>query len=443
MTATDPRPGPPERTGTGPVAGGSAASRPRLRIRDLRRRRLRWLSVLGPGLIAASAGNDAGGVATYASAGAQFAYRTLFVMAVVTVALVVVQEMAARIGATTGNGLVSLIREQFSLRLATFCVLCLLVANLGLVVSELAGVGAAMELLGVSRYLSVPVAALGVWALVAFGSYRYAERVFILISLVFLTYPLAAVLGHPDWGQVARSTVTPQLLAGHDFLFLTVALIGTTITPYMQLYQAAAVVERGARPDDLREIRIDSVVGSIVANIISMAIIVATAAAIGGQGPLSSAADAARALEPVAGPAARSLFAVGLLGASLLAAAVVPLATSYALSEALGVERTVSRRFRDAKFFQGLFSAQILIGALVSLLPGNLVQLLLNTQFLNGLIAPVLLTFILVLANRRSLMGANANRGWFRVLATVCTAGVGVLAAVVAVTTVAGWLGWG
>jgi Mn2+/Fe2+ NRAMP family transporter len=414
------------------------------RVRAGVRRRLRrpfaLLAILGPGLIAANAGNDAGGIATYASAGAEFAYSTLFVMLLVTVAVVVVQEMSARLGATTGNGLVSLIREQFSLRLATFCVGCVVIANLGLVVSEFAGVGAAMELLHVSRYIAVPLAALGVWAIVVLGSYRYAERVFILISLVFLAYPISAVLGHPDWGEVVSNTLFPHLVASPEFLFLTVALIGTTITPYMQLYQAAAVVERGARADDLRAIRIDSVSGSVFANLISMSIIIATAAAIGGTGPLTSASEAAQALEPVAGAAATTLFAIGLLGASLLAAAVVPLATSYALAEAIGVERSVSRRFGEAKLFLGLFTAQIVIGAGVALIPGNLIDLLLDTQFLNGLITPILLTFILVLANRHRLMGANTNSPRFRILATVCTVVVAVLAVIVAAQTVLGWV---
>jgi Mn2+/Fe2+ NRAMP family transporter len=286
----------------------------------------------------------------------------------------------------------------------------------------------------------VPIIATGVWAVVALGSYRYAERVFILVSLVFFAYPIAAVLGHPHWSDAAANTVVPHLLASRGFLFLTVALIGTTITPYMQLYQTAAVVERGAGPADLRAIRIDTIAGSIFACIISMAIIVATAAAIGGRGPLTSAADAARALEPVAGASAKTIFAIGLLGASLLAAAVVPLATSYALAEAIGVERSVSRRFRDAKVFVGLFTAQIVIGAAISLAPGNLINLLLNMQFLNGLISPVLLTFILVLASRRKLMGINTNGPVLRVLATVCTVTVAVLAVVVAGRTVVGWL---
>jgi Mn2+/Fe2+ NRAMP family transporter len=401
----------------------------------LRRPRV-LLAILGPGLVAASAGNDAGGIATYASAGAQYAYRMLFVMLVVTVALVIVQEMSARLGATTGRGLVSLVREQFSLRLATFCVVCLLVANLGLVVSELAGVGAAMEMLGVTRYLSVPLAAVGMWAVVIFGSYRHSERVFVLLSLVFLAYPIAAILGHPDWTEVASNTLIPHFVTSRGFLVLTIALIGTTITPYMQLYQASAVVERGAGPQDLRDIRIDSVSGSVFAGVISISIIVATASAIGGSGPLGSASDAAGALRPVAGSAAVTLFAVGLLGASLLAAAVVPLATSYALAEAVGVERSVSRRFRDAKLFLGLFTAQLAIGSLIALAPGSLIHLLLGTQVLNGLVSPILLTFILVLANRRSLMGGNANAGAFRIVATVCVVVVAALAVAVAVATV-------
>ena len=208
-----------------------------------------------PGLIAANAGNDAGGIATYASAGSQFVYRALFVMLLVTVALVVVQEMSARLGVQTGEGLVSLIREQFNLRLGLFAVVCLMAANLGLVVSEFAGIGAAFELLHVSRYLSVPIAAVVIWGLVIFGSYRYVERVFLLLTLPFLAYPIAAILGRPKWTQVASHTVVPHMLGSRSFLVMVVALIGTTITPYMQLYQAAAVVDRGTGIDDYRSAR--------------------------------------------------------------------------------------------------------------------------------------------------------------------------------------------
>jgi Mn2+/Fe2+ NRAMP family transporter len=397
-----------------------------------------WLAVLGPGLIAANAGNDAGGIATYASAGSQFGYRTLFVMLLVTIALVIVQEMSARLGAHTGEGLMSLIREQFPLRASAFAIVCLLIANLGLVVSEFAGIGAAFELFGVSRYISIPIGAVAIWAVVVFGNYRYAERVFLLLGLAFITYPIAAILGKPDWGEVASNTFIPHLLGTKEFLFLVVALIGTTITPYMQLYQAAAVADSGSGPEEYRMVRIDTITGALFANVISMAIIIATAAAIGGSGPLESAKEAAQALEPVAGSAAQILFGIGLLGASALAAAVVPLATSYAVAEAVGVERSVSKTFREAPLFMGLFTALIVIGASVALLPGNLISLLINMQVVNGLITPIILIFILILANRRSVLGNAANGPKLKAAALVCVVVIAVLAVV---QTVAGWLG--
>lgn len=407
------------------------------------RRVIALVSVLGPGLIAANAGNDAGGIATYASAGAQFGYRTLFVMVVLTVAYAVVQEMAARLGVFSGEGLVSLFREQLPLRLGAFVILCLLVANFGLVVSEFAGIGAALELFGVSRYLSIPIGAIAVWAIVVFGSYRYAERLFLLFTLPFLAYPIAAFLGHPKWGEVASNTFVPHVLASKGFLFLTVALIGTTITPYIQLYEAAAMVDRGMGPSDYPRARIDAVGGAIFSDLISVFIIIATAAAIGDSGALSSAKQAATALRPVAGAGAEALFAVGLLGASALAAAIVPLATAHSLAEALGVERSQSKRFSEAPFFMGMFTAQIVVGSAIALLPGNLISLLINLAVLNGLIAPVVLGSILVLANRRSLLGDAANGPRFRVVATVCVGFASILAAIVFVQTVLGWLGLG
>jgi len=410
----------------------------------LRRRRfVLILGLLGPGVIAANAGNDAGGIATYASAGSQFVYRTLFLMVLITVALVVVQEMSARLGAYSGEGLMSLIREQFSLRIASGAVVLIVVANLGLVVAEFAGIGAGFEIFGVSRYIAVPIAALAIWAVVVFGSYRYAERVFLLLTLVFLAYPVAVVLGHPDWGQVATNTLWPHFVASHAFIVLAVALVGTTITPYMQLFQAAAVSDRGIGPDDYPRERIDTVGGVVFASLISMCIIIATAAAIGGTGPLSSADQAARALGPVAGSGASTLFAIGLIGASALAAAVVPLSTSYGLAEAVGVERSVSRRFSEARLFLGLFTAQIVFGASVALLPGNLIHLLIGTQVLNGIITPVILAFILMLSNRRSILGDSVNSPRFRVVATISVAAVGSLAVLVVLLGIGSWLGLG
>jgi Mn2+/Fe2+ NRAMP family transporter len=416
----------------------AAAGPPRSRAR----RFVIYLAWIGPGIIAANAGNDAGGIVTYASAGAQYEYRMLFFMVLVTVGLVVVQEMAARLGAYTGKGLAALIREEFSLRVSAFALLCLIVANVGLVVSEFAGIGAALELFGVSRYLSIPIAAVAIWALVLFGSYRYAERVFLVLSLVFLTYPLAAFLGHPDWAKVLSNTVWPHFIASKAFILLGVALIGTTITPYMQLYVAAAVADKGIGPEEYRYERTDAVGGAIFGDIISLFIIIATGTALGHLGqPLTSAKEAAVALKPVAGRFAENLFAIGLLGASALAGAVVPLSTAYAVSEAVGVERSVSRSFRQAPFFLSLFTGQVLIGAAIALAPGNLIDLLIKTQVLNGIITPVILVFILILASRRSLLGSATNGRIFQVVATVSVVAVSTMSAIVVIDTVLPWFG--
>jgi Mn2+/Fe2+ NRAMP family transporter len=368
-----------------------------------------YLAVIGPGIIAAAAGNDAGGVATYASAGSEFRYRTLFFMVLVTVAYVVVQEMVSRLSVFTGKGLAALIREEFPLRLTAFAVGCFAVANVGLVITEFAGIGTAFELFGVSRYLSVPISAVLIWALVLFGSYRYAERVLLLLTAVFVTYPIAAILGHPRWSQVISQSAYPHFLGTRAFIFLGVALIGTTITPYIQLYTAGAVVDKGTAPEEYHYARVDAIFGALAAALVAGSIIVVTGAVLGGTGVLNSAAEAARALRPLAGSGAEVLFGLGLLGASALAAAVVPLSTSYAVAEALGVERSVSRNFREAPVFLGLFTAQIALGASVVLIPGNLIHLIVNTQVLEGIITPVTLLFILVLANRRPLLGAAAN----------------------------------
>ncbi len=399
------------------------------------------LALAGPGLIAANAGNDAGGIATYASAGAQFGYRTLFFMLLVTVGLVVVQEMCARLGAYTGEGLGSLIREQFSLRVTAFAMTAFIVANIGLVVSEFAGIAAALELFGVSRYVSIPLSAVAIWALVVYGTYRNAERLFLLLSLAFLAYPVAAVLAHPHWGEVASQLALPHFVWSHDFLFLGVALIGTTITPYMQFYIAAAVADKGIGPSEYASERIDTVAGSIFANLISMFIIIATAAAVVHRGPLASAAEAAMALKPVAGAFAGQLFGFGLFGASMLAAAIVPLSTAYAISEAVGAERSVGKRFQEAPLFLGIFTGQIVLGAAVAMIPGNLIATLIRAQVLNGIITPILLTFVLILANRRSVLGDAANGRAYRAVATVCVVLVGLLAAIVLVQSVFSWFG--
>jgi Mn2+/Fe2+ NRAMP family transporter len=403
------------------------------------RRILGLLAILGPGLIAANAGNDAGGILTYASAGSQFGYRTLFLLVLITVALVVVQEMCSRLGAYTGEGLGALIREQFPLRSGAAAMALLFVANAGLTVSEFAGVGASMELFGVSRYIAVPVALAAIWGVTALGNYSRAQRVCLVMGLVFIVYPIAAVLAHPHWGTVASNLVWPHFLHTKAFLLLAVALIGTTITPYMQFYLTSAVVDKGVTPKTYKSERIDTVNGAILGDIVSIFIIIATAAAIGGTGPLNSVSQAAEALRPVAGAAASQLFAFGLLGASLLAATVVPLSSAYAIAETAGVERSLSRKLREAPVFYGVYTVQLVLGAIVALLPGNLVALVINAQVLNGFITPVLLTYVLILANRRSVLGDAANGPVFRAVATVCVAVVGALSAAVLAQTVAAW----
>jgi NRAMP (natural resistance-associated macrophage protein)-like metal ion transporter len=407
----------------------------------------RWRGILivlaaaGPGLIAANAGNDAGGVATYASAGAQFGYRPLFIVVLIAIGYVCIQEMTARLAAHTGKGLAALIREQFSLRLSAFAVLAFAVANVGVVVTEFAGIASAFELFGVTRYLSVPVAAVAVWALVILGSYRYAERVFLLLSLAFVTYPIAMILGHPHWSAVASNAVIPHLVGSKAFVLLTVALVGTTITPYIQLYTAGAVVDRGIGPEEYGAERVDAMSGAVLASLVAMSILIATAAAIGGTGALHSGADAAKALQPVAGRFATDLFGIGLLGASALAAAVVPLSTSYAVAEAIGVERSVSSTFRQAPLFLGLFTAQLILGALLVLVPGNLFTLIINTQVLEGVVTPITLAFLLVLANRRGLLGDAANGRLARTVGLITVVAVGSFATVLVLLTVGGWLG--
>ncbi|HEV3352072.1 MAG TPA: divalent metal cation transporter, partial [Acidimicrobiales bacterium] len=309
--------------------------------------------------------------------------------------------------------------------------------------TEFGGIATAFELFHVSRYVSVPIAAVAIWSLVLFGTYRYAERVFLLMTVVFIAYPIAAVLSHPDWKAVAANTVWPHFVASKSFLLLSVALIGTTITPYIQLYEAGAVVDKGVKPSEYHFQRFDAITGALLAAFVAMAIIVATGATIGGTGPLTSAATAAKGLEPVAGAAASTLFGLGLLGASALAAAVVPLSTSYAVAEAIGVERSVSSSFRQAPIFLGIFTFQILVGAAVVLVPGNLITLILNTQVLEGVITPVTLILILILANRRSLLGSSANGPFARTVGGLAIVAVAAVASVYVVLTILGWFGVG
>lgn len=370
-----------------------------------------YLAVVGPGMVAANAGNDAGGIATYASAGASYGYHLLWSLIPVTISLGIVQEMCARMGAVTGKGLADLIRERFGVRWTGLVMLALLIANGGVTVSEFVGIAAATELFGLPRNVSVPLAALFVWWLVVKGSYRRVERVFLLMSLVFLGYIISAFLAHPAWGEVARATIRPTFSFDSGYLFMMVALIGTTISPYMQVFVQSSVVEKGVTAEDYPLTRVDVWVGTIFSDVVAFFIIVSTAATLNKYGvKVDTAADAARALEPLAGRYAEVLFAIGLFGASMLAAGVLPLATAYSISEALGFEKGVSRSFRQAPIFLGVFTFLIALGALVAVIPGlPLVRVLLITQVINGLLLPVILVAALRLAGDRELMGEYAN----------------------------------
>ncbi len=383
-------------------------------------RLMRWLAVLGPGLIAASAGNDAGGIATYSSAGAKFGYSFIWVMLVVTVCLGLVQETCARLGAATGRGLLDLIRERYGLVWSILAISLVTVANFGLVVSEFAGVGAASELMGVSRWVSVPLATVGLWALIMFGSFGVAEKLFLGMTVVFFAYPVAAFMGHPSASGVLHGAFVPVLRMEHDYLFLLVALLGTTITPFMQVFHQSFTVERGASRSAYGMERWDAYLGAIFSNLMSISMIIATAAtvwALKGPVELATAADAARALEPVMGSWARVVFAVGLLGACLLAAAIVPLATSYAVAETFGFPKGVGLDYRRAPVFFGLFTALLILGAGVALVPGlPVMSLLVGTQVFNGVLLPVLLVFIMLLANDAGLMGRLRNGRFTNVL---------------------------
>jgi Mn2+/Fe2+ NRAMP family transporter len=402
-----------------------------------------YLLALGPGLLAAAAGNDAGGIATYASAGASYGYGLLWALVLVTICVGVVQEMSARMGAVTGKGFSDLIRESFSLRVTTLILLTLLVANAGIIVSEFIGIAAAAELFGVSRYVAVPLSAILVWLLITRGSYGWVERIFLVLSFAFLAYIGAAFLARPDWHDVLVQTVTPNVRPEVGYLHLLIALIGTTISPYMQLYVQSSVVEKGVTPADYRYTRFDVIIGTVFAGIVAAFIIIATAATLYPRGiPVETAADAARALEPVAGRWAGALFALGLLGASLLAAGVLPLATTYMMSEALGFERGVSRSWDEAPIFMGVFTGLIVLGAGVALIPGlPLIQVLIGVYVLNGLLLPIELFAILRLVNDRELMGEHANTPLHNVLAWGIAIVVSLLSLTLIVLTVLGWFG--
>ena len=399
-----------------------------------------YLAVLGPGIIAANSGNDASGIATYSTAGAAYGYSLLWTFIPMTIALVVVQEMCVRMGVVTGQGLADLIREQFGVRWTALVMLALLVANLGVIISEFVGIAQASELFGVPRYFTIPAATLFIWWLVVKGTAKSVERVFLAMSLVFFGYIISAFMAGPDWGEVGRGFIRPNFSTDVGYLFTVVALIGTTITPFMQVYVQSAVVEKRMDDEDLHLARADVVVGTLFACLISAFIVICTAATLHAAGitDIDSAATAAESLVPFVGPYAKYLFAIGLLGAAMLAMGVLPLATAYSLSEALGFEKGLSRSFREAPIFLGIFTSLIVIGAFIALIPGiPQIPLLLITQCVNGLLLPVILIAIVKLASNEEIMGEFKNSTAFNALAWTITAVVSALSLMLIGTTIA------
>ena len=408
---------------------------------------LRLLTILGPGLIAANAGNDAGGIATYSQMGAQFGFQMLWVMIVVGVGVAVVQEMCARMGANTGKGLSDLIRENFPLRLTAFVMFTFLIANTGVIVSEFLGIAAALRLLGVPEFVGAPVAGTILWFLLARGSYQRVEKLFLVLSLAFFVYIVAAFLAKPDVGGIISHTFIPTFQLNGAFISLLISAVGTTISPYMQIYIQSSVVERGVRMNEFDDERIEVYIGSAFSIFVAYMIIVVTGQTLGNKGAgggqsLDKAADYAAALTPYLGDASRYIFAIGLLGASFLAAGVLPLTTCYSITEALGLENGVSKDWKEAPAFWTMFTVLIAVSVVVASIPdlpiGNILVAL---YLLNGIVLPIILFSILKLINDKELMGKYTNGRIYNILAYGLATLVSVLALFFVATTILGVFG--
>ena len=408
--------------------------------RIFNKRVLAFLAIMGPGLVTSLAGNDAGCIATYSSVGAAYGYQLLWMLIWLLISLGVTQEMIARMGVVTGKGLADLIREEFGVKTTAFAMLTLLIANASVTISEFAGIAAASELLGIPKFISVILAALFVWFIVVRGNYKHAEKIFLTLSCVFITYIFAGILARPDWNAVAHGLVMPTIVPETKFVLLFIAAVGTTITPWMQFYLQGSIVDKGLSEKELGFARTDAWVGAVVMNVFTFFMIVATGATLHMNGifEIESAAQAAHALTPIAGELAGELFALGLLGASLLAASILPLSTAYAICEAFGWERGVNQTLEDAPIFYGLYTCLIVIGAAVAFIPDlPIITVLLASQTVNGILLPVILILMLRLANNPRLMGKHINSrvanfaGWMTALVLIVATAILLVSTVI------------
>jgi NRAMP (natural resistance-associated macrophage protein)-like metal ion transporter len=378
-----------------------------------------FLAILGPGIITANVDNDAGGITTYSLAAANYGYSILWMMIPTTIALIVVQEMCARMGAVTGKGLSDLIRESFGVKVTFYVMIALLLTNMGNSISEFAGIAASLEIFGISKYLSVPVCALLVWLLVVKGSYKIVEKVFLVACLVYISYPIAAFMARPDWSIVMKAAVTPSFKSDSAYMMTLIGIVGTTIAPWMQFYQQAAVVEKGITAEQYNFSRIDVIFGCIMAIVVAFFMMVACASTIHLHGlKIETAADAAMALKPLVGNYASTLFAFGLFNASLFGACILPLSTAYYICEGMGWESGVDKDFEQAPQFFWLFTAIIVISAALILVPNApLMMIMFISQVVNGAVLPFVLFFMIMLINDRKLMGDYVNGPVFNIIA--------------------------
>jgi NRAMP (natural resistance-associated macrophage protein)-like metal ion transporter len=382
-----------------------------------------FLAVLGPGFITANVDNDSGGILTYSQAGAQYGYTLLWTIIPITLALIVVQEMCARMGVVTGKGLSDLIREEFGLRMTFFMMIMLVIVNYGNVVAEFSGIAGSMQLFHITKYVSVPACALLVWLLVVKGDYKSVEKVFLVASVFYIAYIVAGVLSRPDWHEAMRATVVlPDrgVWSDKNYIYMTIGVIGTTIAPWMQFYLQSSIVEKGISIKQYKASRLDVIVGCFFTDIVAWFIIVACAATlyVHGMRDIAVPADAAGAMKPLAGDFAFILFAAGLFNASLFAASILPLSTAYTVCEGLGFESGVDKGFKEAPFFYWFYTSLIVLGAGVVLIPSfPLVKVVILSQVLNGVLLPVIMIFMLKLINKHELMGKHTNSRWFNAVA--------------------------
>jgi NRAMP (natural resistance-associated macrophage protein)-like metal ion transporter len=383
-----------------------------------------FFAVLGPGFITANVDNDSGGIFTYSAAGARFGYLPLWTLLPITLVLIITQEMCSRMGAVTGKGLSDLIREEFGLRITFLTMALLVLVNMTNVMSEFAGVASSLELFHVSRYISVPLAAVGVWLLVVQGTYKSVEKIFLFASVLYVTYIISGFLVKPDWKEAAIYSVKPVMMLDSGYIYMLIGMVGTTIAPWMQFYLQSAVVEKGVSAREYAASRVEVVVGCIMTNVIAFFIIVACAGAIYRVAPrdIQDAKEAALGLKPF-GQYAFLLFSAGLFNASIFAASILPLSTAYSVCEGLGFEAGVNFRLREAPIFYSLYTALIVVGAGVVLIPNfPLVRMILLSQVLNGALLPVVLIFMVLLINRKDLMGEWVNPPWYNFVSWISVA---------------------